>query len=214
MNKNDKYPFVGELETSNMKNPPSIPHRSEVVCEDSFLGQQLRSARIGKGLSLKDASEMAGISLGQLSQIERGLSSPSVRALRELCKILEKEMHELFSDSPVEPGRIIRVNERKSLNFGDRGMVKQFMTSEQSSNLQMMEVILQPDGGTGAEPYTHQGEECGVVIQGRIEIVVDGEQHLLGEGDSFYFKSTLPHMFRNVGYGKAKIIWVTTPAVW
>jgi quercetin dioxygenase-like cupin family protein len=77
-----------------------------------------------------------------------------------------------------------------------------------------MEVILQPSGGSGEEPYSHEGEECGVVLEGRLELRIDGSVYRLSEGDSFHFESTLPHGFRNPGDGPARILWITTPPVW
>src|SRR5277367_6868424 len=52
---------------------------------------------------------------------------------------------------------------------------------------------------TGEEMLSHAGEEGGVIVKGRIELTVGGESRTLGAGDGYYFKSTLPHRFRNNG---------------
>jgi transcriptional regulator with XRE-family HTH domain len=50
--------------------------------DDIVMGAQIRALRKAKGLSLQQLSEARGLSIGLISQIERGLSSPSVKALR------------------------------------------------------------------------------------------------------------------------------------
>ena len=51
---------------------------------------------------------------------------------------------------------------------------------------------------------THAGEEGGVVVKGKIELTVGGETRVLGAGDAYYFKSSVPHRFRNIGRENAK----------
>ncbi|SEG87035.1 cupin domain-containing protein [Marinobacterium lutimaris] len=184
---------------------------------DVALGGAIRSARIERGLSLSAVASNTGISVGLLSQIERGISSPSVRVLRGICKELNVPLDYLIeaSDSSRdETGRIIRKVDRRVVNFGSKKMVKEFLTTSDTSELQLMEISLEPGGGSGEQPYTHEGEECGVVLEGRLELYVDGDRYLLSEGDSFQFQSTLPHKFQNLADTPTRILWVTTPAVW
>src|SRR6202021_3339580 len=56
-----------------------------------------------------------------------------------------------------------------------------------------------PNADTGEEMLTHAGEEGGVIVKGRIELTVGGESRVLNAGDAYYFKSSIPHRFRNVG---------------
>ena len=57
----------------------------------------------------------------------------------------------------------------------------------------------------------HDGEEAGIVMSGQLEIWIDGKSCLLGQGDSFAFKSTLPHRYQNPGMTEAVVIWAITP---
>ena len=63
--------------------------------------------------------------------------------------------------------------------------------------------------GRGA--LSHSGEEAGVVIRGRLELWVDGRTVTLEAGDSFGFKSELPHRYRNPGPDETEVIWAITP---
>ena len=70
-----------------------------------------------------------------------------------------------------------------------------------------------PGASTGAEAIVHaEGEECGLVTRGVIELTVDGMSSILNAGDGYYFPSTLAHRFRNIGADEAEIISANTPA--
>ncbi|TCK02280.1 cupin domain-containing protein [Marinobacterium mangrovicola] len=198
---------------------PSVDASATTTSTDAdvALGSAIRSARIERRLSLSSVAANTGISVGLLSQIERGISSPSVRVLRGICKELDVPLDYLIEASDRrqdETGRIIRKSDRRVVNFGSKKMLKEFLTTSETCELQLMEIWLEPGGGSGEQPYTHEGEECGVVLEGRMELYVDGERYLLGEGDSFQFDSTLPHKFQNLAETPTRILWVTTPAVW
>ena len=70
-------------------------------------------------------------------------------------------------------------------------------------------VVIEPGGGT-AETYAHPGHEFGLVLSGEIDLTIDGVVYRLKAGDSFAFKSTLRHGFRNPGEERCEIVWVNT----
>jgi quercetin dioxygenase-like cupin family protein len=68
-----------------------------------------------------------------------------------------------------------------------------------------------PGAETAAQPYSHEGDEGGVVIQGQVEVTVGGVAKVLGAGDGYLFSSRLPHRFRNVGDDEAVVVSANTP---
>jgi|TARA_R100000049_G_C1941864_1_gene86163 transcriptional regulator with XRE-family HTH domain len=185
--------------------------------DDVSLGEAVRRARKSRGLSLQVVADGVGISTGLLSQIERGISSPSIRNLRAICDVIGIPFLSLFASDDAtsrEAGMIVRAGHRRTVDFGDRGMVKSFVSAHDEGALQVMELVLSPGGGSGDDPYTHEGEECGLVLAGRLELWVDDIRHLLAEGDAFHFESRRPHRFRNAGADETRVLWVTTPPVW
>ena len=77
--------------------------------------------------------------------------------------------------------------------------------------LELLSCRLPPGPTSGEHPYTHQGEEAGLVLRGQLELWVDGKTFRLNVGDSFGFPSSLPHRYRNPGNEEAEIIWAITP---
>jgi quercetin dioxygenase-like cupin family protein len=66
-------------------------------------------------------------------------------------------------------------------------------------------------GGHTDGVYAHEGEELGYVLQGQLELQVDGTWYTFEEGDSFFFRSDLPHGYRNRTSEMTKVLWVNTP---
>jgi transcriptional regulator with XRE-family HTH domain len=183
--------------------------------EDVAFGAQIRALRRARDLSLQQLSDRAGISTGLLSQVERGLSSPSVRTLRQLAEALGVSVGWLFhhGDPPPseERGVLLRRQHRRRMAFGDGSVVKELLSPDLTGPLEMLIVTVAPGGTSGEESYTHAGDEGGVVISGRIDLWVEERLFRLLEGDSFAFASTRPHRFANPGEVPAQVFWVITP---
>jgi quercetin dioxygenase-like cupin family protein len=118
--------------------------------------------------------------------------------------------------SRAEPGPaeereyIVRQNRRRQIRF-DAGISDFLLTPSLKSELELLMTTLAPGATSGKQPYSHDGEEAGIVMSGQLEIWIDGKSFLLGQGDSFAFKSTLPHRYQNPGTTEAVVIWAITP---
>ncbi|MGM4985708.1 MULTISPECIES: helix-turn-helix domain-containing protein [Rhizobium] len=176
---------------------------------DVRVGRRVRALRLEKNLSLADLASRAGISIGALSQIERGMSSLRVRVIWPLAAALDVEPSALIADGnePVNDLYCVRATSRRPLPVHSEGITKDLL-SPPGASLTGMVVTVEPGGGTDA--YAHSGHEFGIVTTGEAELVVDSTRYLLKTGDSFAFKSTLLHSFRNPGTERCTIVWVNT----
>ena len=64
---------------------------------------------------------------------------------------------------------------------------------------------------TGPELYSHDAEEAGFVIAGRVRVTVGEETLLLEAGDAYLFNSRTPHRFQNPGPGECVVVSACTP---
>lgn len=190
------------------KDKPSEP------AMDLEVGQRIRRLRHERALSLEGVAARTGLSVGFLSQIERGLSSPSLRVLATLADVLGVGIAALFgtkSDGDARAdGIITRVPERAELKLWRTGISKQLLSPPGSDGrLNLFVVHMEPGGNTGDELYTHDGEEAGLVLEGEMTLTVDSESWTLKAGDSFRFASRRPHRFGNPSTkGKTVVLWV------
>jgi transcriptional regulator with XRE-family HTH domain len=183
---------------------------SEIDHPDARVGRRVRALRLERRMSLADLAAKASISIGALSQIERGMSSLRVRVIWPLAAALDVDPAALIVDDAQSVSDLycVRANQRRSLPVRTEGISKQLL-SPPGATLSGLLVTVEPEGGT-AEAYAHAGHEFGFVFSGEVELVVDSARYVLRAGDSFAFKSTLLHSFRNPGRERCVILWVNT----
>ncbi len=185
---------------------------------DADLGREMRRVRKTRGLSLEEVARRAGVSTGLVSQIERGIVSPSIRSLRQLSKALDVPVSWFFhADEPgfqKDSDLIVRAAHRRRLTLTKAGVLKELLTPSGSEKLQMFLITLEPKASTGPEPNEGTGEKCGIVLVGALELILDGRTYSLWEGDSFAFDSTHPHFISNPGSTVTRVVWTTTPPIY
>lgn len=193
------------------KQEPELPSGS--------VGHKLRLRRKVRGLSLQEVAARSGISIGQLSQIERDISSPSLRSLRLICAALDMPMGWLF-DSDGSEGKdadqvVVRRDNRRILDLSGQGMIKELLTPDSCPGVQMMFITLEPGGSSGDRPYNHaEGAKCGSVLEGTLGLSIEDETYTLETGDSFAFDATRLHRFWCIGNQNCRIAWVVAPAIY
>lgn len=181
---------------------------------DVAVGQRIRDLRRTRAMSLEAVAARTELSIGFLSQIERGLSSPSLRVLATLADVLGVGIAGLFgakeNDAAAPNAIVTRERQRAELNLWRTGISKQLLSPAGSEGrLNLFLVHMEPGGSTGDELYTHDGEEAGLVIEGEMKLTVDAESWTLKHGDSFRFASRRPHRFSNPSSdSKAVVLWV------
>ncbi|MFC3628324.1 helix-turn-helix domain-containing protein [Paracoccus angustae] len=181
------------------------------------LGTRLRRRRKVRGLSLKEVARRAEVSIGLISQVERGLTMPSVRSLGAICSALEMPVGWLFdtADTDEVDDLVVRRHQRRVLDLGAKGMIKELMTPDSCTGIQMMRLVIRPGGSTGDTPYNHpSGAKCGTVLSGHLMLEVDGDTRRLTAGDSFAFEATCMIRFWCEDSEAAEVLWVVTPAVY
>lgn len=183
--------------------------------DEKSLGARLRTFRLQRGLSLKQLSERSDLSVGMLSQIERGMATPSLRALGRLRDVYGVPLARFFDDAvtaaPASDDVVQRAGRCRRVEFPEERMAKELVSPASARTLEMMVIVMEAGGGSGPEPYAHEGEECGHVLEGGIDLWVGDRTWRLAEGDSFQFASHTPHRFHNPGPGRARVLWTVTP---
>jgi transcriptional regulator with XRE-family HTH domain len=180
--------------------------------EQLELGRRIRAIREQRGMSLRAVAEVAGVSESFVSQVERGVASPSVASLRAIAEALSESITSFFEGGRGASGQVVRVADRRRLVHPKRHWEDVLLTPRTARRLQVILSTVEAGEGSGDLPYSHDSdEECVVVLKGRLEFWVADEGYLLEEGDSIVFESRQPHRNRNPGPGKAEVLWVVTP---
>jgi transcriptional regulator with XRE-family HTH domain len=187
---------------------------TETESRGETLGARLRRLRKRRDLTLQALSDATGLSVGMLSQIERDVSSPSIRSLQRLSDALEVPIGWFFSAGPVAVDAadwVLRRAARRVLGLAGSGVTKELLSPPGDGAIELLMVTIEAGGSSGPVAYTHPGEDAGLVLEGTLRLDVDGETSLLGPGDAFRFASTRPHRFENGGTTRAVVVWALTP---
>lgn len=176
------------------------------------LGRVLRLFREKTGRNLETVAKSAEISISMLSQIERGVVSPSIDTLTMVCGALGVDMAELFNRlSPTPPVRIHKSGERLSVE--GRGIrYEQLMESKRPLfPVEMFLIAIETGGATTMSSGGHDGAEMGYVLCGSAQLSVGGKEYQVSEGDSIYFDARLPHRLENIGRKQFRAVWSISP---
>lgn len=185
----------------------------------SEVGKQVRSIRKEVGLTLERLGELSGLSIGLISQIERGLANPSFATLVQLAHGLGIPVGKLFQVQDQRRSPVVRKSERRRLNnhgvgLEDDGSRYELLTPDLNGALEVTWVETPPGYDMSATPYQHNGEEFGLILSGRKDVYLDGVRYELSAGDSIRYPSTTPHWYVNPGDEVCTAIWVSTPPTW
>lgn len=184
------------------------------------MGERLRAARQERGLTLRELAQRLGVSPSMISQIETGRASPSVSTLYAIASELDVSLDELlFNDRrPTgQPGErahaghdplLQRADTRKRIRLAS-GVVWERLTPLSEPDTEFLYVTYEVGGASSAESefQRHPGHEWGFVLEGRLEVRIGFDEHILQAGDSISFDSTIPHRLANVGDTPVHAIW-------
>ena len=176
------------------------------------MGARLRHAREQRRLSLGDVAERTGLSKGFLSRVERDETSPSVASLLAVCKAISLPMERLFATPGVT---LVRAADRTRATLPGAAVVDTLITPAHEPHVTVLETVAAPGGSGGPALYTLPSEcEVCYVLEGAIEVVVDGDVFSLDRGDALTFGAAVPHTWRNACEdAEARIVWVIAPAL-
>jgi len=210
-------PVFTSIENSNFVKFSILPKAAAVVAHsrslvDLWLGEQLRQLRKRQRRPLAEVAAACGVSLGLLSQIERGLSSPSLKVLHALAGEygvpLDTLLRNTGADDGDPAGYVVRAGRHRRIDNPDHGVHKEMYTPPRARALDLCRAVLAP-GGSSGEGYfvTDSDEQVGLVLRGELELWIGPRVLRLKPGDSFCYAGSEPRRWRNPGSTETEVIW-------
>jgi transcriptional regulator with XRE-family HTH domain len=179
------------------------------------VGEKLSKLRKEKGYSIAALSKLSDVSTGLISQIERDLVVPSVVSLWKLAKALDTSINYFFDEKKDIQHTIIRSGEHRII-ITEKGFAEYEMLSPSDSDpsriLDFTKITLKSGEEIDKDDLvSHEGEECGYVLEGSMIVRIRDRNFTLNKGDSIYFKSSQPHKYYNISDADCVSIWAMTP---
>jgi transcriptional regulator with XRE-family HTH domain len=183
------------------------------------LGAEIRRRRKERGLTLVQLARLAELSHPFLSQLERGLTHPSMQSLHRIAQALGTTQQALMvatavthPDTPAGSVHLVRADE--GMPVANRGGTARMLGAAPYA---MHPVAYQGASEDFREYYDHPGDEFLYLLDGEIEIdlqTLDGPRlHQLSPGDSIFYPGGTPHRWRALGEpGRVRVLTVqSTP---
>jgi len=185
--------------------------------ENLLIGAYLKHARLNRRRSLRQLSDEVGCSESFLSKVENDKLRPSLAMLHRIVSALGVSIGKLFvvgngADSTVT---VVKADSRPILKTGHlrsgKGIALEALVPTSIAVLLEANIHRVAPGGSSRGLIQHQGEEMGFVLEGKIELNVQGKKVSVSKGDTFFFQSHLKHGYCNKGKKEAQIVWINTP---
>lgn len=175
------------------------------------VAQRLRQLRKASGQSLRTMAEATGMSASFLSQLERGLTGASTSTLIRIANFYGTSISELFAGADDPSGKVLRADKRPMLPAMN-GQRKALLSRRPLTHLETYITEFDPGGSTGDDLYTHGDSlEMLLVLEGQVQLDLDGQIFDLFKGDSIEYLSSTPHRVANNGAQRAEVVFIISP---
>lgn len=173
------------------------------------VGKRIKSIRKRKGLTLQDLSEKSGMSATAISAIERNVSSPTVNTLASIGKALGESLSTLLGESEIRY-IVTRADHREQIAADVRNAEFHSLgTGIPGQQFRPMLCLLKPDSSSGNDYLNHPGDDFLHILQGSLEVEMNGDTLHLAEGDSLYCRANTPYRWKNTGAGETRLLIVS-----
>ncbi|MBM7553525.1 helix-turn-helix domain-containing protein [Thalassobacillus pellis] len=158
------------------------------------IGKEIKDLRKQNRLTLKQVSEKTGLSISFLSQVERSKSSVTLESLKKISEVLGVNPSHFF---PSGPNSAVKRNTVKDKLAPISNFIYKDLSGEFEKPLFTPILVTLNPGDNNGKPITHEGQEFLYVLQGKLTVLIEEEEHVLNPHDCIHFDSTVPHDWFN-----------------
>jgi transcriptional regulator with XRE-family HTH domain len=178
------------------------PHRVSEPREKNLevaIGRAVRAFRRQKGMTVADLSKQTGLSIGMLSKIENGITSPSLSTLQSLAHALSAPITAFFRRFEerrevmhVKAGNHVEM-ERAGTRAGHQyNLLGHIGANASGVNVEPYLITLTRDSDV-FPTFQHDGIELLYFLEGEVEYRHGDQIFHMQPGDSLFFDADAPH---------------------
>lgn len=166
----------------------------------------MRTQRLRLSMTLQQLSSASGVSVGYLSQLERGNATPTLGTLNQIAQALAVDA-DFFVRTPRAVDSLTRGAARPKFAVAGSSIEYEQIGAERAGH-ELTSYVMNVPPGYESEVVTHVGEEIIYILEGEISQMVGEREYLMAAGDSLHYLGTTPHCWSNKSDHLARILWV------
>lgn len=165
----------------------------------SKVGSHLKKLRGERGLSLDRVAGVSGVSKAMLGQIERGESTPTISTLWKIASGLRVPLSRFLVPEEGALQRQLSASRSVADRHHDASgiIVTPLFTFDPILGFEMFAIELPHGALSESAPHAPGVVEHIVVLEGEMELSIDGEWRTLSTGDAVRFAADQAHAYRN-----------------
>lgn len=170
----------------------------------------IRDLRKHKNMTLGDLAQKIDRSVGFLSQVERGLSRPTVADLTAISETLGVPTTYFYNlNKPRALRWVTRPGERRTLYYAG-GITDMLASPTISGGFSMLESLLAPGATSGDGHLNDSSEQGGFVLEGELTLWLENDEDpvTLGPNDSFQLPPHAQFRYANLTDKATRVLWV------
>lgn len=178
------------------------------------IGKKIADIRKNKKLSIKDLSSMAGVTASMLSQLERGLTNPSINTLKTIAQVLEVQLFTFFIEEEKKDNLVVKPSDRRQVILPSEGneiITYELLSPDLNGDVELAIMTLTPKSHTSKDNFKHYGEEVAYVSQGNVILYLNDDEITLNEGDSVKIPPNMMHRWYNPFDTQSVVIFAVSP---
>ncbi|MGE6256922.1 helix-turn-helix domain-containing protein [Heyndrickxia sporothermodurans] len=166
------------------------------------IGSKIRAIRNRKKITIAQMCEETGLSKGFISNVENNHTSPSISTLQTIAAFLKVPLPYLLLEKD-EHMKVIRKNEREVTTSKEFDLKVEHLASREGLAVRLVEF---PPGASTGGRNAHEGEECHLVLKGKVLAEQGEDSYIMEEGDTFSWCASVPHYVKNIGDEIASVL--------
>lgn len=177
------------------------------------VGERLKKRRKELGINLRDLAERTDLTASFLSQVERGVTNPSLNSLRRISEALNVQLLYFLAEdfSPKSP--VVRAGARPALQLGNSEVSYELLTPGLTGKFEVIQGHLKPGTENIVRPLSVQTEELIMVLRGCLLVGLETQDYTLNPGDTIYFEGSMLRKLMCASPDEVTWISVITPPV-
>lgn len=206
----DRLRAVGVGGEMQIKNTGAGETHNNSAAEVNY-GQAIRARRKALGKTLEGVAHETGLTTGFISQVERGISSPSLSSFMRIAGALQTTVEQLLS-VPEPFSEFLSKSNRPTYRLGKAGRFYEKLGPGFPGALSYPCIIHRPPGHV-SERMSHEGEVFCYLLEGELEYHLDGKKFIMKPGDSIHHDTKKLHYSKVLGEEESVELWVSSTPI-